>query len=202
MLMAGLQMTLRGTPYVFEGQEIGMTGGDFQDLSEVMDIESHNIYAMGKKLGIPKGLCWKMILRTSRDHGRTPMQWDASPNAGFTTGKPWLKVCGNYKKVNVAKELADDTGVRAFWKYMIGLRKTEPALIDGDFVPVYMGATVFAYERVTENKRLLAICNFCGKDKKLPAHLTDWKKLVACNYNTVNFDTMRPFEFRLLEEPR
>ena len=202
MMMAGLQMTLRGTPYVFQGQEIGMTNADFGDLSQVEDIESHNINAMAKKLGIPAPLRWKMILRTSRDHGRTPVQWDATPNAGFTTGKPWLKVCGNYKKVNVARELADENGVRAFWKYMISLRKTEPALIDGDFVPVHMGRTIFAYERYTEDRRLLIICNLCGKEKKLPGHLTDWRRLVACNYNTVNFDTMRPFEFRLLEESR
>ena len=202
MMMAGLQMTLRGTPYVFQGQEIGMTNGDFADLSQVEDIESHNVYAMAKKLGIPAALRWKMILRTSRDHGRTPVQWDDSYNAGFTGGKPWLKVTGNYQKVNVAKELADDNGVRAFWKYMISLRKTDPALIDGDFVPVYMGRTIFAFERVTDDKRLLVLVNLCGKEKKLPKHLTDWRKLVACNYNTVNFDTMRPFEFRLLEETR
>lgn len=201
-MMAGLQMTLRGTPYVFEGQEIGMTNADFENLSQVEDIESHNIYALAKKLGIPKKLRWKMILRTSRDHGRTPMQWDASKNAGFTTGKPWLKVTGNYKRVNVARELADDNGVRAFWKYMISLRKTEQALIDGEFAPVYMGKSIYAYERFTGDKRLLVICNLCGKDRKLPKHLTDWRKLVACNYNSVNFDTMRPFEFRLLEQSR
>ena len=201
-MMAGLQMTLRGTPYVFEGQEIGMTNADFENLSQVEDIESHNVYALAKKLGIPAALRWKMILRTSRDHGRTPMQWDASKNAGFTTGKPWLKVTGNYKRVNVARELADDNGVRAFWKYMISLRKTEPALIDGDFAPVYMGKSIYAYERYTDDKRLLVICNLCGKDCKLPKYLTDWRKLVACNYNTVNFDTMRPFEFRLLEQSR
>ena len=202
MMMAGLQMTLRGTPYVFEGQEIGMTNADFENLSQVEDIESHNIYAMAKKLGIPAPLRWKMILRTSRDHGRTPMQWDASKNAGFTTGKPWLKVTGNYKTVNVAKELADENGVRAFWKYMIGLRKSDPALIDGAFVPVHMGRSIYAFERYTDDKRLLVIVNLCGKEKKLPKHLTDWNKLVACNYNSVNFDTMRPFEFRLLEENR
>ena len=201
-MMAGLQMTLRGTPYVFEGQEIGMTNGDFRSLSEVEDIESHNVYAMAKRLGIPKPLRWKMILRTSRDHGRTPMQWDGSPNAGFTTGKPWLKINSNFKTVNVSKELSDESGVRAFWKYMIGLRKTEPALIDGDFVPVHMGSTIFAFERVSADKRLLVLCNMCGKEKKLPKQLTDWNKLVACNYNTVNFDTMRPYEFRLLEESR
>ena len=157
---------------------------------------------MARKLGIPAALRWKMILRTSRDHGRTPMQWDASPNAGFTAGKPWLKVNSNYKTVNAARELAEEQGVRAFWKYMIRLRKTEPALMDGGFVPVHLGRSIFAYERYSREKRLLVICNLCGKARRLPKHLTDWRRVVACNYNTVSFDTMRPFEFRLLEETR
>ena len=120
-----------------------MENGDFADLTEVQDIESHNIYAMAKKLGIPKGIRWKMIQRTSRDNARTPMQWTDGPNAGFTTGKPWLKVNGNYKQVNVAKDIADEKGIFAFWKQMIALRKTEPALCDGDFYPAYMGRSVF-----------------------------------------------------------
>ena len=157
---------------------------------------------MAKRLGIPAALRWKMIRRTSRDHGRTPMQWDSFHNAGFTTGTPWLKVNSNYKKVNVAREQADKRGVLAFWKYMIHLRKSDPALINGAFVPVYMGATIYAYERVQGNRRLLILCKMCSREKKLPKELTGWKKLIACNYNTVSFDTLRPFEFRLLEESR
>ena len=199
MMMAGLQMTLRGTPYVFEGQELGMNNCDFRDMTQIMDIESHNVYALAKKLRIPKGLRWKMILRTSRDHGRTPMQWDDSENAGFTTGTPWLRVCGDYSQVNAARELADENGVRAFWKYMIGLRKTDPVLIDGDFVPVHMGRSLFAYERVKDGRRLLVLCNLCGRETKLPAHLADWETLIACNHDTISKHTMRPFEFRLLE---
>ena len=107
-MMAGLLMSLRGTPFVYEGQEIGMVNGDFKKLDEVMDIESHNIYAMAKKLWIPKPIRWKMIKRTSRDNARTPMQWSAEENAGFTEGKPWLKVNGNYKEVNVAAETAKE----------------------------------------------------------------------------------------------
>ena len=104
--------------------------------------------------------------------------------------------------VNVARELADDRGVLAFWKKMIHLRKTDPVLVNGAFVPVHMGATVYAYERVAGNRRLLILCNMCSREKKLPKELTGWKKLIACNYNTVSFDTLRPFEFRLLEETR
>lgn len=199
-MMAGLLMTLRGTPYVYEGQEIGMENGDFKDLSEVMDIESHNIYALATKLHIPKGIRWKMIRRTSRDNARTPMQWDSTANAGFTTGTPWLKVNGNYTQVNAAAELADPQGVRAFWKYMISLRKTQPALIDGDFYPVHMGRSIFAFERVYGDKRLLSICNMCGRNVKLPRYLGQWDKVLACNYDDISAQSMRPFEFRLMEE--
>ena len=199
-MMAGLQMTLRGTPYVYEGQEIGMTNGDFKDLTEVQDIESHNIYAMATDLHIPKGIRWKMIQRTSRDNARTPMQWSDAANGGFTAGTPWLKVNGNYKAVNVAADMADEQGVRAFWKKMIALRRSDPALVDGDFVPVHMGRSVFAYERVLNDRRLLAVCNLCGKNAKLPPQLADWTNVLACNYDTLTPDTMRPFEFRLMEE--
>lgn len=201
-MMAGLQMTLRGTPYVYQGQEIGMTGADFKDMSEVQDIESHNIYALAKKLGLPKGVRWKMITRTSRDNGRTPVQWTAGENAGFTTGKPWLKINENHKTINVEKELADDNGVRAFWKKMIALRKTDPVLIDGDFVPVHIGKSLFAFERVGEDKRLLTLCNMSSKTVKLPQNLADWETCVACNYGTPKLGGMRPFEFRLMEEMR
>ena len=135
----------------------------------------------------------------SRDNARTPYQWDASENAGFTTGKPWLKINGNYKKVNVAADQADPNGVFAFWKYMVALRKQLPALIDGDFVPVLVSGNIFAFERTLNGKRLLSVCNMTGKEVKLPGQLSDWSQVLACNYDDVT-DTMRPFEFRLMEE--
>jgi oligo-1,6-glucosidase len=198
-MMAGLQMTLRGTPYMHEGQEIGMTNGDFANLDEVEDIESHNIWAMAKKLGIPKGIRWKMIQRTSRDNGRTPMQWTAGENAGFTSGKPWLKVNGNHTEVNVETEKRDPNGVLAFWKQMIALRKTHPVLIDGSFRSVYEGRAVYVFARELEGKTLLSVCNLTGKNAKLPKVVNKDSKLIACNYQNPDQDTLKPFEFRLLE---
>jgi oligo-1,6-glucosidase len=198
-MMAGLLMTMRGTPYMHEGQEIGMTNGDFQNLEEIQDVESHTVWAMAKRLGIPKGMRWKMIRRTSRDNGRTPMQWDDSENAGFTTGKPWLKVNGNYKTVNAAREVADDKGVLSFWKYMISLRKSEPALREGDYHPAYMKGSVYAFERVLGGKRLLTVCNFSAKTVKLPVQLAQWDNVVASNYDDLT-PMLRPFEFRLMQE--
>ena len=198
-MMAGLLMTLRGTPYMHEGQEIGMTNGDFENLDEIQDVESHTVWAMAKKLGIPKGMRWKMIRRTSRDNGRTPMQWSADKNAGFTTGTPWLKINGNYKQVNADKEMADENGILAFWKYMICLRKSEPALREGDYYPAYMKGSVYAFERVLDGKRLLTVCNFSAKEVRLPKQLAQWDRVVASNYEDIP-PILRPFEFRLLQE--
>lgn len=198
-MMAGLLMTLRGTPYMHEGQEIGMTNGDFANLDEIQDVESHTVWEMAKHLGIPKGMRWKMIRRSSRDNGRTPMQWSAAENAGFTTGKPWLKINGNYREVNAEREMADDKGILAFWKYMISLRKSEPTLREGDYYPAYMRGNIYAFERVLGGKRLLTICNFSAKTVKLPKQLAQWDQVVASNYEDI-IPTMRPFEFRLLQE--
>jgi oligo-1,6-glucosidase len=197
-MMAGLLMTLKGTPFVFEGQEIGMTNGDFKNLSEVEDIESHNIYAMAKSLGIPKRIRWKMIQRTSRDNARTPMQWSSEREAGFTTGKPWLKVNGNYEKVNVQTESVKADGVLAFWKEMIAMRKSDAVLAEGDFTPLYEGKAVYAFARTLGDKKLLSVCNMSGKTVNMPRKLGGLGKQIVSNYK-VEGDALKPFEFRLYE---
>lgn len=205
-MMAGLLMSLRGTPFVYEGQEIGMVNGDFKKLDEVMDIESHNIYAMAKKLWIPKPIRWKMIKRTSRDNARTPMQWSAEENAGFTEGKPWLKVNGNYKEVNVAAETAKENGILTFWKKMIALRKTNEILMEGHFKVLYTGKQVYAFERKKGGNRLIAVCNMTGKTAKLPKRVfkkSGMKKgdsIVVSNYDACDELILKPFEYRLLEK--
>ena len=197
-MMAGLLMTLRGTPFVFEGQEIGMVNGDFRDLSEVEDIESHNIYKMAKGLGIPKRIRWKMIQRTSRDNARTPMQWSADEGAGFTTGTPWLKINGNYKTVNVAEEAQREDGVLAFWKKMISLRKSDATLAEGSFSPLHEGARVYAFARELDGRRLISICNMSGKAVRLPRALRGCGKLMVSSYGEAG-EKLMPFEFRLYE---
>ena len=199
-MMAGLTMTLRGTPFIHEGQEIGMTNGNFRCLKQIQDIESHTVNEMARHLGIPAKMRWDMIRRGTRDNGRMPMQWSDGQNAGFTTGKPWLKINGDYKQVNVAKEQADPDGVLRFWQTMIALRKTDEALIDGDFVPVLVSNNIFAFERALNGRRLLSLCNMTGKAVKLPKHLQGWDKKLAGNYPTANPAYLQPFEFRLLEE--
>ena len=194
-MMAGLLMTLRGTPFVFEGQEIGMTNGDFKDLSEVEDIESHNIYAMAKSLGIPKRIRWKMIQRTSRDNARTPMQWSCDAGAGFTSGKPWLKINENYRDVNVEAERARENGVLSFWKKMIAMRKADPTLAEGSFTSLYEGRCVYAFARELGGRRLISVCNMSGKSVELPACIGG--ELLISSYGDNAEGGLRPFEFRL-----
>lgn len=176
-----------------------MTNGDFKCLCEVEDIESHNIYAMAKGLGIPRRIRWKMIQRTSRDNARTPMQWSDEAGAGFTSGKPWLKINGNYKEVNVAAEREREDGVLAFWKQMIALRKTDKVLAEGGFRAICEGKRVYAFERELGGRRLISVCNMSGKSVKLPKILNDCGSMKVSSYKNAAADRLMPFEFRLYE---
>ncbi len=196
-MVSGLLLTQRGTPYIFQGQEIGMTNGDFSDLSEVMDIESHNIDAMARGLHFPAGLRWRMIKRTSRDNARTPMQWTAGKNAGFTDGTPWLKVNKNHTAVNVETEESRPDGVLAFWKEMIRLRKTEPALVAGSFASFYEGRAIYAYLRECDENALLSVMNMTGKSQKIPRKIDILEKTLVLSSKKTDGEVLTPFEFRL-----
>lgn len=197
-MMAGLLMTLRGVPFVYQGQEIGMTNGDFENLDEIVDIESHNVYKMAKGLHIPKGMRWKMIKRTSRDNARTPMQWDSTENSGFTTATPWLKINKNHITVNVEGERVKEGSVFSFWQKMIKLRRECETLVDGAFKPLYEGKYVYAFERYLNDKALVSVMNMSSKPKRIPKQLRSLNIAVS-SYDEPTTDTLKPFEFRLLE---
>lgn len=197
-MMAGLTMTQRGTPFVYQGQEIGMTNGDFESLDEVMDIESHNIYAMAKRLHLPSAMRWNMIKRTSRDNARTPMQWSDEEGAGFTSGKPWLKINSNHKSINVNSSLQDPEGVLSFWKKMIALRKSEPALCEGEFKPLIESKYIYAFERRTADSSLVALFNMSAKTLPYPKDLLGIGERLTGSYADESL-RLRPFEFVLLE---
>ena len=196
-MIAGLLLTLRGTPFIYQGQEIGMVNGDFENLGEIVDIESHNINAMAKSLHLPKNLRWKMIKRTSRDNARTPMQWSKDENAGFSTQKPWLKINKNYKLVNVSNQQFDENSVFTFWKKMIKLRKENDILALGNFNSLYEGKYVYVFERSYNGKKLISVCNMSSKKQKFPTKHAKGKVIVS-NYENENGYLM-PFEFRLIE---
>jgi len=196
-MLGALLLSLRGTPFIYEGQEIGMTNGDFKNLDEIMDIESHNIDAMAKNLGIINPFRWNLIRRTSRDNARTPMQWTGGENAGFTSGKPWLQINANYTDINVEKDTSNSGGIYSFYKKMIAFRKSSDVLLCGSFREIYAKGSVYIFEREYEGKKLAAVYNFSKNKKRIPVKLTG--NTVLSNYTDSASKKLRPYEYRLIE---
>ncbi|MDR1929691.1 MAG: alpha-glucosidase [Treponema sp.] len=146
-LLAVLEFTLRGTPFVYQGQEIGMTNFDFTGMGEVKDIESHNLDRLMKKLHLPARLRWKWIRASSRDNARTPYQWSAGAGAGFTTGEPWLGINGSHRRINYEAQKDDPASVLGFYKRILRLRAGSETLKYGEFHPLFARGPCIAYER-------------------------------------------------------
>jgi oligo-1,6-glucosidase len=195
-LLSTLLLTLKGTPYIYQGQEIGMDDFDFTSMDEVRDVESVNIYALLKRLHFPKKLRWKMIQATSRDNARTPMQWDRTLNAGFTTGTPWLGINGNYKTVNLAAQKDDPHSLRSWYKTLIAWRKENPTLLWGEFKLLTATDTLCAYQRVGEGETLTVVLNCCDY-----LQTVDYGGEVALSsYGRTTFDgTLQPWEAVILK---
>ena len=173
-----------------------MTNGAFDSLDEIMDIESHNVDKMAKKLGIINPFRWKLIRTTSRDNARTPMQWNKNRHAGFTTGTPWLKVHPNYPEVNVKSDLQNDEGVIAFFKKINAYKKSSEVMKEGSFKEIHSGKWVYVFERELDGKKLTAICNFKAGSVAYPVNIDG--KRVICNYEGTS-EKLRPYEFVLIE---
>ena len=155
---------LRGTPYVYQGEEIGMTNTDFTDISRYRDVESTNYYRILQEKGLRPDDAFRIIQIHSRDNGRTPMQWTDGQNAGFTTAEPWIGVNANHTDVNAEAELADEDSIFRHYQKLIRLRKDLDVIAYGDFAPVdQKNAQILAYRRSYEGHTLLVVSNFCGR---------------------------------------
>ncbi|MBR5261435.1 MAG: alpha-glucosidase [Oscillospiraceae bacterium] len=165
--LATLLLTMRCTPYVYAGQEIGMTNFDFTSMDEVRDVESHNIYGILKKAGVPEKVRWNMIKRSSRDNGRQPMQWNGGYNAGFTSGTPWINVNKNYVNINVENQRFDPDSVLSYYKGLIALRKENDILREGTYRARVMKKNVFVYEREHDGKKVTVALNLGGGKEKV-----------------------------------
>lgn len=157
---------LRGTPYIYQGEELGMTNFPFQDISQFKDIESLNIYEQLVGAGLVSHEKMMSCLRfKSRDNARTPMQWNDEPHAGFTSGTPWIQVNPNYKEINAEKELADENSVFHYYKKLIQLRKHHDIIVYGGYEPLMEeDSRVFAYIRKLGEEKLLVLCNFTDEE--------------------------------------
>lgn len=168
-MLGTISILLRGLPFLYQGQEIGMQNCLMDSIEDYNDINTHGEYKMALDAGLTEEDALQVCYINSRDNARTPMQWDETANAGFTSGKPWLKVNPNYKDLNVKRELADETSVLAYYKKLIALRKSKDykeVLTYGAFVPLFENEPdIFAYERKLDNQSVIILANF-GKEAK------------------------------------
>jgi oligo-1,6-glucosidase len=169
-LLATLLLTLEGTPFIFQGEEIGMTNVSFNSIDDYRDTATLNLYReySRKAIAIIKPLIHFYLMyaihKLGRDNARTPMQWNTSPNAGFTTGEPWIKINPNYTEINVEKDESDEDSILNYYTRMIKVRKANPVLIYGKYIPLFeKHKTVFAYLREFENQKCLVLLNFSGE---------------------------------------
>ncbi|WP_053218424.1 glycoside hydrolase family 13 protein [Virgibacillus senegalensis] len=167
MLAACLHL-MKGTPYIYQGEEIGMTNVPFPSIEECRDIETLNWYEERmKEEGVDSAELLEAIYARSRDNARTPVQWDSSKHAGFTTGEPWLQVNPNYQEINVEKALEDSESVFYFYQKLIQLRKQEKAMVYGEYnLLLEEDEEIFAYTRLLDEEILLVVCNFSSKEQK------------------------------------
>jgi oligo-1,6-glucosidase len=172
-MLATMLCFQQGTPYVYQGQEIGMVNARFDRLDQLRDIESLNMYRFGRKtLRFSHARMMKKINHASRDHARTPMQWDDTDFAGFSTVSPWIDVPSKNKHIHVAADQESSESIRAFYQTIIRLRKEHPIIVYGDFVPLIPShKRLFAYERNLANKRLIVVANGSAKFTKIPRGL-------------------------------
>ena len=199
---------LRGTPYIYQGEEIGMTNPDYDDISVYRDIESHNAYRDLKLAGLTHPEAMRIIKQKSRDNSRTPMQWDSSPHAGFTTGEPWLQVAANYPEVNVEKELAEGKIFR-YYQELIRIRKEHPVIVDGSYEGILLDdPEVFAYIRENGEEKVLVLNHFYAGEYTLSVP-EEWankaSSFLAGNYGErqlASSFTLKPYEtiaFRIIK---
>lgn len=203
MLATAMHM-LQGTPYIYQGEEIGMTNPKFESIEQYRDVESLNIYDIKLEEGLSKEEIIGILKQKSRDNSRTPMQWNEEMNSGFTTSTPWISVAENFKEINVEKALEDKESVFYHYKKLIELRKTYDVITEGEYAILDENdPKIWAYTRTTESEVLLVINNFYGEEitYSVPAHVQlDGMKqeILLSNYKDASKDIaklhLRPYE--------
>lgn len=216
-MLATVLHGMEGTPYVYQGEELGMTNVRFDSIEQYQDIEIRNMYRERLEKGYAEKDIMESIYAKGRDNARTPMQWDDTENAGFTTGAPWLGVNPNYTEINAQSQLQDENSVFHYYKKLIHLRKENSIFVDGDFTLLLPeDENIFAYVREYEGRKLLVAANFTDKEVECPL-LKEWGvpadedgaakswdngvKLLIHNYNDLpSQQKLRPYEAMIWEK--
>ena len=202
MLATCLHM-MQGTPYVYQGEELGMCNAYFDKLEDYRDIESLNAYKeLTETCGVSHEEMMGYLKRISSDNARTPMQWDDSANAGFTTGTPWIKVNSNYKTVNAKQQTTDPDSVFSYYKELIRLRHENDIIVYGEYELLEpQNEELFIYTRTWNNEQLMVLCNFTDKDVVIPAAVmaqipADAQILISNHVGNLEA-VLRPYEARV-----
>lgn len=199
-MLATMTHFQKGTPYVYQGEELGMTNAYMENIADYRDIESLNAYKeLTTKENIPAKTVMGYIKAVGRDNARTPMQWDASDNGGFTSGTPWLQVNKNYKTINAAAQVNDPDSVFAYYKKLIALRHTNEVMVNGVYdVLIPDHPQIYAYTRTLGDKQLLVLCNDSEKEVGVPAEIEEKiagaQGILIQNYKDVKAGVLRPYE--------
>ncbi len=154
---------LRGTPYIYQGEEIGMTNSYFTNISQYRDVESINYHKILMDGGLSDEEAMKIVMERSRDNGRTPMQWSSDVNGGFSKGTPWIESIKNYEKINVENQINDENSILNYYRKLIALRKEYKVIALGKTIPLLEdNKNIYMFKRESENEELLVITNFYG----------------------------------------
>lgn len=201
-MLAGLIHLMRGTPYIYQGEEIGMTDPHFKSIDMYRDVESLNYYKILMEQGLNSDEALTILDRRSRDNSRTPMQWSAKNNAGFSKASPWINVADNYKSINVENEKNDKDSILSFYEKLITIRKENTVISAGNIHFIDTKDSIIAYERSLNDKRILVFCNMSNKEDSLGIDLEGFKKIIG-NYNELNYVDknlrLSPYEFVAVE---
>ncbi|MCA0988824.1 glycoside hydrolase family 13 protein [Guptibacillus algicola] len=198
--MGAMYFLMQGTPFIYQGQEIGMTNVQFPSIEDYDDVADKNRYRIQREAGVAHEDIMKVIWASSRDNSRTPMQWNTDSNAGFTTGKPWMKVNPNYEEINVASQEQNKDSVLSFYKEMISLKKDNPVFTYGIYDLILEDHTqIYAYTRTTEDDKVIVITNLSTEPAAFNSDLTlKGENLLLHNY-TVEKNESTPFVLKPYE---
>ncbi|APH05743.1 glycoside hydrolase family 13 protein [Bacillus weihaiensis] len=204
--LGAMYFFMQGTPFIYQGQEIGMTNVKFNSIEEYNDVAAKNLYKYKREEGVSHEEIMKSIWATSRDNARTPMQWSNQPQAGFTTGTPWIGVNENYKRINVEQQLQDETSVLHFYKKMISLKKTEEIFTYGMYDLILEDhPSIYAYTRTQGDDKVVIFTNLTDQTVSWEGSLgftVSSSQLLLANYDIEEHDsvdvfTLKPFEARI-----
>ena len=201
--IAAMYFLMQGTPFIYQGQELGMTNTRFNRLADFNDIAARNRFAKLQEQGMEEAQILTFLSRSGRDNSRTPMQWDDTPNAGFSLAKPWFAVNANYQQINVARQREEPDSVLNFYRALIHLRKQDPLWVYGRYqLQLAAHPHIYAYSRSQDERQVLVLCNLSGETQQIDAQDLSLEKraLLLSNYpQEGERQTLRPYEARIYQ---